>query len=98
MDITKIAEFIKPELLILVPVLFFSGEIIKNIQSIKDQFIPALLGLLGIVLSTLYIVGTVTMANYQDVVLAVFVAVTQGILVAGGSVYFDQMLKQLGNK
>jgi len=55
MDIELIKNFIKPELLILIPVLYFIGVAIKNTTLIKDKFIPLILGLIGIILSSLWI-------------------------------------------
>ena len=43
MDFTEIVkEFVKPELLVLVPVLYLIGVCIKN-TAIKDKFIPFIL-------------------------------------------------------
>ena len=50
MDFTEIVkEFVKPELLVLVPVLYLIGVGIKN-AAIKDKFIPFILGITSIVL------------------------------------------------
>ncbi len=53
MDIEMLKEFIKPELLILIPVLYFIATAIKNTLLIKDKYIPLVLGLLGIVLAVI---------------------------------------------
>ena len=82
-------EYIKPELLILVPVLFILGEIMKNTKLVKDNYIPAILGAAGIFLAFLYVTATEGFA-----LIGVFTAITQGILVAGAAVYTDQIIKQ----
>lgn len=82
-------EYIKPELLILVPVLFILGEIMKNTKLVKDNYIPAILGAAGILLAFLYVTATEGFA-----LIGVFTAITQGILVAGAAVYTDQIIKQ----
>lgn len=82
-------EYIKPELLILVPVLFILGEIMKNTKLVKDNYIPAILGAAGILLAFLYVTATEGLA-----LIGVFTAITQGILVAGAAVYTDQIIKQ----
>lgn len=92
---TELMNFVKPELLILVPVLYFIGVGIKKSQ-LKDKWIPALLGLCGVLLAVLYVVATSSLGTYQEAAMAVFVALTQGILAAGLSVYVDQLAKQAG--
>lgn len=91
MDFLK--EFIKPELLILVPVLYIVGIILKK-SAVRDKLIPALLGGVGVVLSLLWVLGTSDLVTWRDVLLAGFSAVTQGILAAGASVYCNQLVKQ----
>lgn len=86
-------NYIKPELLILVPVLFFAGSIIKNTQAVPDKYIPAILGLAGIALSLLYVITTDGASG-----VGIFTAITQGILVAGTSVYTHQLIKQITGK
>lgn len=88
-------NYIKPELLVLVVVLYFVGMAIKNGKNIKDNYIPYILGVIGIVLSALWVLATCTLTNYQDVLLAIFTAIVQGVLVAGASVYANQLVKQV---
>lgn len=87
----NIQEYIKPELLILVPVLYVIGMIIKNTELIKDKYIPVILGLTGILLSTLYVLATEGVS-----LMGAFTAITQGILVTGVAVYVNQLIKQGG--
>lgn len=89
-----IKEYIKPELLILAIVLYFLGVAIKNTEVIKDKYIPLVLGLVGIIFSAIYVVATSTIASYQDVLTIIFTSIVQGILVAGASVYVNQLIKQ----
>jgi uncharacterized membrane protein len=94
MDIEMLKEFIKPELLILIPVLYFIATAIKNTLLIKDKYIPLVLGLLGIVLAVIYIFATEEIAGTQAIFKAIFTAITQGVLCAGASVYVNQLIKQ----
>nr|DAM54102.1 MAG TPA: holin [Caudoviricetes sp.] len=89
-----IKEYIKPELLILAIVLYFLGVAIKNTEAIKDKYIPLVLGFVGIIFSAIYVVATSTIASYQDVLTIIFTSIVQGILVAGASVYVNQLIKQ----
>lgn len=68
--------------LILIPVLYVIGYIIKNTRVIRNKFIPLLLLLIGIILSIL--MGGDTIINN----------VVQGILVTGATVMTDQMIRQ----
>jgi len=87
-------EFIKPELLILIPVLYLIGAGIKR-SKIRDHFIPAILGVAGVILSGMYILAIEQpFADITNVFSAIFSAITQGILCAGASVYVNQIFKQ----
>lgn len=91
MDMNLLKEFIKPELLILIPVLFLIGIMIKNTLIIKDKFIPLILGVSGIVLAIVWLLATEGTSN---IFMLIFTAITQGVLCAGASVYIDQLVKQ----
>lgn len=94
MEILK--ELIRPELLIAVPVLYFIGVALKNTKKIKDEYIPLLLGILGIAISGMYIVANMEDFTTKSILMAVFAAVTQGVLISGASVYVNQLIKQAG--
>lgn len=86
-------NYIKPELLVLVPVLYIAGMIMKNAQAVPDKYIPAILGGAGIALSLLYVIATEGATG-----VSIFTAITQGILTAGASVYTNQLIKQMTGK
>lgn len=92
-----IKEFIKPELLILIPVMYLIGVAIKK-SKLKDSTIPFILGAIAIVLSSLYVFATTDINNIKEVCMALFVSITQGVLTAGASVYFNQLYKQTKKK
>ena len=87
-------EFVKPELLILIPVLYLIGSGLKN-TIFKDNLIPVTLGVVGILLSMIYVFATTDISGTKDILMGIFISLTQGILVAGCSVYFNQIYKQL---
>lgn len=91
-DVLK--EYIKPELLVVAIVLYFIGMGIKNTEKISDKYIPIILGILGVIISAIYIVATSVFNGYQSVLMAIFTAIVQGIMVAGLSVYANQLIKQ----
>ncbi len=90
-------EYIKGELLVLIPVLYVVGIILKKSQA-PDKYIPLILGLSGIVLSCIWVLTTVSLSSAQEIAGAVFTAITQGILVAGATVYSNQLYIQLKKK
>ena len=86
-------EWIKPELLILIPVLYIIGVGLKK-SKIPDKHIPLLLGVVSIVLSASWIFATSENSTWRDVAYVSFASVTQGILSAGASVYCNQLYIQ----
>ena len=95
MDITQIIQnYVKPELLVVAIVLYFIGIGVKNAEKISDKYIPIILGIIGILISAIYVVANSTFNGYQSVLMAIFTSIVQGILVAGLSVYANQLIKQ----
>ena len=89
-----IKDFIKPELLVLIPVLYIVGHGFKKTSLIKDKFIPLLLGSISILLAGLYTFATSDVNGIKEITMAIFTAITQGVLIAGASVYANQIYKQ----
>lgn len=86
MDFTK---FIEPELVVLVPVLYALGMMLKQTNKIKDNYIPVILTAVGVALSSLYLcVQCVSAAS-------IFGGIVQGVLVAAAAVYSNQLYKQI---
>ena len=84
--------FVKPELAILVPMLYIIGQTIKNTKKIQKHKIPFVLGIVGIVLATIYNIATTDLISYKSLLMAIFVGITQGITCAGMSVYANQLI------
>ena len=53
-----------------------------------------MIGISAIALSAIWVFATTEMSNMKETASALFTAVTQGILVAGGSVYANQIYIQ----
>ena len=94
MDISILQNYIKPELLVVAIVLYFIGMGLKKTEKINDKYIPVILGLIGTIISAVYVVATSTFVGYQSILMAIFTSIVQGILVAGLSVYANQIIKQ----
>ena len=90
-------EFIIPELLVLVPVLYVIGIGLKK-SKLSDTLIPLILGCVSILLSAAWVVSTSNIFTLKDVAYALFISITQGILSAGASVYLNQLYVQSKKK
>ena len=90
-------EFIKPELLILIPVLYVVGIGLKK-SKLSDTLIPLILGGIAVVLSGTWVIATSDISSLKDIAYALFISVTQGILSAGTSVYINQLYVQSKKK
>ena len=86
-------DYIKTELLILIPVLYFIGIGLKK-SKLPDKWIPIVLGVSAVVLSAVWVIATADINGLQETASAIFTAVTQGVLVAGASVYVNQLYIQ----
>lgn len=90
----QIMNYVKPELVVVAIVLYFIGMWLKQTAFIKDKYIPLVLGIVGIFVCGIWVMATASFATAQDIALAVFTAIIQGILVAGLSTYVNQIVKQ----
>lgn len=86
-------DYIKTELLILIPVLYFIGIGLKK-SKLPDKWIPTVLGIFAVVLSAIWVIATSDISGLQETASAIFTAVTQGVLAAGASVYANQLYIQ----
>ena len=82
-------DYIQPELMVLIPVLYLIGFALKKSTIFKDKYIPLVLGVVGIALCMVY--------GFFAKEFNLFTTITQGILCAGASTYANQIYKQLVN-
>lgn len=75
-------QYIVQEGLIMIGVLFILGEIIKGTESVHNKWIPVILLVISIIMTPL-LLGSYAPAN-----------IVQAILVAGATVFTDQVIKQ----
>jgi hypothetical protein len=75
-------NYITENALILIPVLYVLGMILKGTEKVQDKYIPVILLPVGIGLS-MWLMG----CNIN--------ALIQGVLVVGTSVYANQLMKQV---
>lgn len=86
-------NYLKTELIILIPVLYCIGIGLKK-SKLSDRWIPLLLGTISVLLSAVWVISTSSFANINEIAAAIFMAVTQGVLAAGASVYVNQIYLQ----
>ena len=91
----QIMNYVKPELIVVAVVLYFVGMGLKKAEAIKDKYIPLILGGVGVVLCAIWVLATCPLDTGQNIAMAVFTAIIQGILVAGLSTYVNQIIKQI---
>ena len=91
----QIMNYVKPELIVVAIVLYFIGMGLKKAEAVADKYIPLILGGVGIVLCAVWVLAAGPLATGQDIAMAVFTAIVQGILVAGLSTYVNQIIKQI---
>lgn len=84
-----VSQHIMPELLVMIPVLYVIGAMIKSSAVVDSRWIPLILGVVGVALAVAYVVGVGGVQGDS-----VIVGVMQGILCAGATVYSHQMYKQ----
>lgn len=84
-------DFIRPELMALIPLIYVVGMILKDADFIRDNHIPLILGGVGVLIAICYVCGDANTFNLTSVA----TAFTQGVLCAGVAVYGNQVLKQL---
>lgn len=77
-----LANYIIEEELILIPVLYVIGTMLKNLEKISDKYIPVILLVVGIAFSIALCGLSVN-------------SVIQGILITGVTVYTNQLIKQI---
>ena len=87
-------SYIRADLMILVAALFFLGELMKRSTIVKDEVIPYILWVFGIILTGIYLFAKTPIESYQTILSTVFEVLIQGTFCTAGAVFFDQLLKQ----
>ena len=85
-------ELIRPELLVLIPVLYFLGLGLHKMAAFEDRWIPLALGAAGIALALAYLVAAQPVSSVPEIAMLIFAGVTQGILCAGCSLFAEKLI------
>lgn len=78
-------NYIVEKCLILIPVLYVIGTILKNLEFIKDKYIPLILLPIGIAMAI-----AISGVDVNSVI--------QGVLITGVTVYGNQIFKQINKE
>lgn len=87
-------KFIKPELLVLVVVLYLIGWMLKKAKWFPDQDIPVVLNCISIALVLIYLFSVSFPVAVNEYIALVFTAIVQGILLTGAAINANQIYKQ----
>lgn len=85
-----LSKYTKPELVVLVPVLYIITTILEK-SKVSSIIIPYIVGGVSILLAGIYTIATAPSYSVSVVLQSVFVSVTQGILYTGASLYIDNI-------
>ena len=88
----ELMEFLRPELAVLVPVLYLLGTILKR-SPLQDWLIPFLLCAVGCVLSFMYL-ASFGVESPEDWLILLYSALTQGVICTACTVYAHNLIKQ----
>jgi len=98
MEYEVIAQYLKPEMVVLAVALYFIGIALKRTSLVADCWIPMINGVFGILLAAFYICSvTPTPKTYQEVIGMILEIIVQGIICAAASTYVNQIKKQITN-
>lgn len=93
MDYEILLQFIRPELLILVAVLWCLGLFFKKMPWFTAEWaIPLILLVVGIILTTLYLAIILAEGFTQVTILSGFI---QGVIIAALAVFINESMKQV---
>ena len=65
----QITNYVKPELVVVAIALYFVGMALKQAQTVKDKYIPLILGGISIAICAMYVFATSSCSTPQDIVI-----------------------------
>lgn len=86
-------DYIRPELLVLIPVLYLIALALRKC-GVAERFLPLSLGAVGVLLSLLWVIATCQVECAKHIAMAIFTALTQGILATGASLLAERVAKR----
>ena len=90
----NIMDYVKPELLIVIAVIWGIGLALKASKT-TNRFIPVWLCLIAVGIALLWVVATSPFYTPQEIAMGIFIAVTQGVvLFLVAWLTYDKMIKK----
>lgn len=95
--ISMFDQYIKPELLIITPVLYVIARMLHQ-SHIKQEQLPWILLLISIVMAGLYTFATTDVSSMMKLFMALFTTIVQGVLLSGTAVFGGILGKLMSEK
>lgn len=92
---TIINEYVRSELLVIVPVLYIIARNL-NASKINKQLIPMVLMAIAVIMAGIYTFATVDTSTIHMFLMAVFSTLVQGILLSGTAVFGGILAQTVG--
>ncbi len=98
MDLSMITDYLKPELLVLIPVCWGLGLILKSWPSFADKAIPPVMGVSSVAMAAMWGFAQSPIGGYQDALMALFTAIAQGVIASLlANLGYDKVIQPLGS-
>ncbi len=98
MDFGMIADYLKPELLVLIPVCWGLGLILKSWPGFADKAIPPVMGVSSVAMAAMWVFAQSPIGGYQDALMALFTAIAQGVIASLlANLGYDKVIQPLGS-
>mgnify|MGYP003292721699 CR=1 FL=1 len=85
--------YINTALNLLIPVIYIVGIVLKK-SKIKNKYIPMTLGVFSISMCLIWYLSVSECRAFSDFMSIMFNSISQGVLIAGASVYANQLYIQ----
>ena len=92
-----IMEYIRPELAVVAVVCYLSELALKKTQRIKEKYLPFILGGMSVILCGIWVFANSPVSTAKEVAAAVFLSITQGLLMAGAGICADRAVSHVKN-
>lgn len=95
MDLIEMLRYyIRSELLVVIPVLYLLGRILKRTK-LSSKRIPWILLVVSLVITALYTFSVCNLTSLKEFYACLFSVITQGILLTGASMFVHEVTKGL---
>lgn len=89
--------YIDQRLWILIPVLYVIVRFLDG-SKLDKRFVPIVLLAISVALTLVYMLATMDISSFQKLLLAVFCAIVQGVLISGAAVFGGILMQSMKKK